>query len=266
MSDEFELLMVGGGPPGLAAARAYRAAGGRGAVAIVADEHRVPYNRPPLTKELLRGESSEDELPIEPEAWSNVPALAEHYFAQVDGDVCDRAMKLRDGSGHLIVGGENYGQGSSREHGALIPAFLGLRAVIAKWFARIHGQNLVNFGVVPLLFCDPGDHDAITPDTVLRIDDVHDAIRACEPFDVHLGDSMRASACATTCHRDRSTSCSRVASSTRFKVTIRQEVNRCRHVASRREPSAHVSTSASRKVSSTAGPASAVPRRSRRGQ
>jgi hypothetical protein len=189
MIDEFELLMVGGGPAGLAAARAYRAAGGRGAVAIVADEHRVPYNRPPLTKELLRGESSEDELPIEPEAWSNVPALAEHYFAQVDGDVCDRAMKLRDGSGHLIVGGENYGQGSSREHGALIPAFLGLRAAIAKSFARIHGQNLVNFGVVPLLFCDPGDHDAITPDTVLRIDDVHDAIRACEPFDVHLGDS-----------------------------------------------------------------------------
>ena len=120
---------------------------------------------------------------------SNVPALAEHYFAQVDEDAYDRAMKVRDGSGHLIVGGENYGQGSSREHGALIPAFVGLRAVIAKSFARIHGQNLVNFGVLPLLFCDPGDHDAITPDTVLRIDDVHDAIRAGEPFDVQRADS-----------------------------------------------------------------------------
>jgi 3-phenylpropionate/trans-cinnamate dioxygenase ferredoxin reductase component len=69
MSDEFELLVLGGGPAGLAAARAYRAARGRGDVAIVTDEHRMPYNRPPLTKELLRGESREEELPIEDEAW-----------------------------------------------------------------------------------------------------------------------------------------------------------------------------------------------------
>ena len=69
MSDEFELLVVGGGPAGLSAARAYRDARGRGTVGIVTDEHRMPYNRPPLTKELLRGESSEDELPIEGEAW-----------------------------------------------------------------------------------------------------------------------------------------------------------------------------------------------------
>jgi 3-phenylpropionate/trans-cinnamate dioxygenase ferredoxin reductase component len=69
MSDDFELLVVGGGPAGLAAARAYRAARGPGAVGIVTDEHRMPYNRPPLTKDLLRGESSEDELPIESEAW-----------------------------------------------------------------------------------------------------------------------------------------------------------------------------------------------------
>ncbi len=122
---------------------------------------------------------------------SNVPALAEHYFAQVDEHAYERALELRDRSGHLIVGGENYGQGSSREHGALIPAFLGLRAVIAKSYARIHGQNLVNFGVLPLLFCDPTDHDDITPDTVLRIDDVHDAIRAGEPFDVRGVDSDR---------------------------------------------------------------------------
>jgi len=123
---------------------------------------------------------------------SNVPALAEHYFAQVDEDAYDRAMKLRESSGHVIVGGDNYGQGSSREHGALIPAFLGLRAVIAKSFARIHGQNLVNFGVLPLRFCDPGDHDAIKPDTVLRIEDVHDVIRGREPFDVHAADSDHA--------------------------------------------------------------------------
>ncbi len=80
MSDEFELLVLGGGPAGLSAARAYRAAGGPGAVGIVTDEHRVPYNRPPLTKELLRGESSEDELPIEEESW-----LDEHDVDLVSG-------------------------------------------------------------------------------------------------------------------------------------------------------------------------------------
>ena len=85
MSDEFELLVIGGGPAGLSAARAYRDAGGRGAVAIVTDEHRMPYNRPPLTKELLRGESSEDELPIEAEAW-----LQEHDVRLV----CGRAVTL----------------------------------------------------------------------------------------------------------------------------------------------------------------------------
>jgi aconitate hydratase len=69
----------------------------------------------------------------------------------------------------VIVGGANYGQGSSREHGALVPAYLGLPAVIAKAFARIHGQNLVNFGVAPLLFCDPSDHDGIEQGDVLRI-------------------------------------------------------------------------------------------------
>ena len=97
MSDELELLVVGGGPAGLSAARAYRAAGGRGAVAIVTDEHRMPYNRPPLTKELLRGESSEDELPIEDEAW-----LAQHDVRLVSGravavDPVGRAVALSGG-------------------------------------------------------------------------------------------------------------------------------------------------------------------------
>ncbi len=80
MSDEFELLVIGGGPAGLSTARAYRAAAGPGAVAIVTDEHRMPYNRPPLTKELLRGDASEDELPIEEEAW-----LHEHDVRLVSG-------------------------------------------------------------------------------------------------------------------------------------------------------------------------------------
>jgi aconitate hydratase len=115
---------------------------------------------------------------------SNIPALAEFYFAQIDESSYDRAMELRDGSGHVVVGGENYGQGSSREHGALVPAYLGLRAVIAKNFARIHGQNLVNFGIVPLLFCDPADHDGIEPGDVLRIEGLHEALHAREPIPV----------------------------------------------------------------------------------
>jgi 3-phenylpropionate/trans-cinnamate dioxygenase ferredoxin reductase subunit len=69
MRDRHELLVVGGGPAGLAAARAFRTSGGCGPVAIIADEHRMPYRRPPLTKELLRGEGDEDDLPLEPEEW-----------------------------------------------------------------------------------------------------------------------------------------------------------------------------------------------------
>ena len=96
MTDELELLVVGGGPAGLSAARAYRDAGGRGAVAIVTDEHRMPYNRPPLTKELLRGESSEDDLPIEPEAW-----LPEHGVRLLGG----RAVTLDAGAHTLMLSG-----------------------------------------------------------------------------------------------------------------------------------------------------------------
>jgi 3-phenylpropionate/trans-cinnamate dioxygenase ferredoxin reductase component len=96
MSDEFELLVLGGGPAGLSAARAYRAAGGSGAVGIVTDEHRMPYNRPPLTKELLRGESSEDELPIEDEPW-----LERHDVSLLSG----RAVTLDPGARTLDLSG-----------------------------------------------------------------------------------------------------------------------------------------------------------------
>jgi aconitate hydratase len=115
---------------------------------------------------------------------SNIPAIAEFYFRQVDEDAYDRALKLRDEGGHIVVGGQTYGQGSSREHGALVPAFLGLHAVIAKSFARIHAQNLVNFGVLPLLFCEAGDHHDIDQDAVLRIEDLHDSVKRGEPFTV----------------------------------------------------------------------------------
>jgi aconitate hydratase len=119
---------------------------------------------------------------------SNIPALAEFYFAQIDETSHARALELRDGPGHIVVGGDNYGQGSSREHGALVPAYLGLRLVIAKSFARIHGQNLVNFGILPLLFADPADHEAIEPGDVLKLEGIHAALRGREPIEVQHGD------------------------------------------------------------------------------
>jgi NADPH-dependent 2,4-dienoyl-CoA reductase/sulfur reductase-like enzyme len=93
MSEPLSLLVIGGGPAGLSAARSYRKAGCRGAVAIVADEHRMPYQRPPLTKELLRGDASEDDLPIEPESW-----LTEHRVSLIGG----RAVAL-DAAAHTVV-------------------------------------------------------------------------------------------------------------------------------------------------------------------
>jgi 3-phenylpropionate/trans-cinnamate dioxygenase ferredoxin reductase component len=97
MSDRLSVLVIGGGPAGLAAARSYREAGGQGAVAIVTDEHRMPYQRPPLTKELLRGDSTEDDLPIESESW-----LSEHGISLISG----RAVALdADARSVLLSGG-----------------------------------------------------------------------------------------------------------------------------------------------------------------
>ncbi|MGW5106536.1 aconitate hydratase [Nocardia sp. NPDC004123] len=101
---------------------------------------------------------------------SNIPKLAMFTFTQIDETYPERAQRVSE-SGHLIVGGENYGQGSSREHAAITPRYLGLRAVIAKSFARIHWQNLANFGVLALEFADPADYDGIDRDDFLRIDD-----------------------------------------------------------------------------------------------
>jgi len=82
---------------------------------------------------------------------SNVPAISHYVFHQIDENYYERAMRYQR-SGSFIVAGENYGQGSSREHAALAPRYLGVRAVIAKSFARIHRQNLINFGILPLTF------------------------------------------------------------------------------------------------------------------
>jgi aconitate hydratase len=97
---------------------------------------------------------------------SNIPRIAEFSFDIIDPTYAARAKQTR---AHVVVGGNNYGQGSSREHAALGPQFLGLRAVVVKSFARIHAQNLINFGVLPLTFVDPADYLAIQPGDVLRL-------------------------------------------------------------------------------------------------
>ncbi|MEX0805129.1 MAG: aconitate hydratase [Candidatus Binatia bacterium] len=107
---------------------------------------------------------------------SNIPAISKFVFAQVDETYHDRAAQHAR-SGSLIVGGRNYGQGSSREHAAIAPRYLGLKAVVAKSFARIHHQNLLNFGILPLTFVNPADWEKINQNDVLVLSDLHEAIR-----------------------------------------------------------------------------------------
>ncbi|QTX33087.1 aconitate hydratase [Aminithiophilus ramosus] len=101
---------------------------------------------------------------------SNIPAIAEHVFEVVDASFPARAKEA--GSG-FVVGGANYGQGSSREHAAIAPRYLGVRAVIVKSFARIHLANLVNFGILPLTFVDESDYDGIDQGDHLSLETEH---------------------------------------------------------------------------------------------
>lgn len=103
---------------------------------------------------------------------SNIPKLAMFSFTRVDDSYPERAQKAGDG-GHIIVAGDNYGQGSSREHAAIAPRYLGLRVVIAKSFARIHWQNLANYGILALEFENPDDYDSVDQDDSLRIQNLH---------------------------------------------------------------------------------------------
>ncbi|MBR5294448.1 MAG: aconitate hydratase [Oscillospiraceae bacterium] len=105
---------------------------------------------------------------------SNIPYLSQFCFEVCDPSFADRAKAA--GSG-IIVGGSNYGQGSSREHAALVPMYLGIRCVIAKSFARIHAANLINAGILPLTFADPRDYDAIEPDTQLYIYNIEEGMK-----------------------------------------------------------------------------------------
>lgn len=99
---------------------------------------------------------------------SNIPEISKHVFAALDPGFHQRAL---DAGGGVIVGGDNYGQGSSREHAAIAPMYLKIRVIVAKGFARIHRSNLINFGILPLVFENSGDYDKTDPGDRLKIVD-----------------------------------------------------------------------------------------------
>jgi len=103
----------------------------------------------------------------------DIPAISQYVFHHADPDFAARAKSKQGG---FILGGENYGQGSSREHAALAPMYLGVKGVIAKSFARIHKANLVNFGILPLEFVDADDYDKIEQGDELEINNVIDLL------------------------------------------------------------------------------------------
>jgi aconitate hydratase len=104
---------------------------------------------------------------------SNVPHLANYCFEKIDPEF---AARCKDAGQCVIIGGENYGQGSSREHAAINPMYLGVKCVIAKSIARIHKGNLVNHGIIPMLFEDPAAYDSIDQGDELRIENLLDQI------------------------------------------------------------------------------------------
>lgn len=108
---------------------------------------------------------------------SNIPAISEYVFNSIDPDFASRA---KDAKQSLIVGGSNYGQGSSREHAALAPMYLGVKVVIAKSFARIHKANLINFGILPLEFLNPSSYDSLCQNDLLVFSNLKQSLQQGE--------------------------------------------------------------------------------------
>ncbi|MGE4384370.1 MAG: aconitate hydratase [Endomicrobiaceae bacterium] len=106
---------------------------------------------------------------------SNLPAISKFTFGAVDKDFVSRAKNVRNG---IIIGAENYGQGSSREHAALAPRYLGIKIVVTKSFARIHLANLINFGIIPLTFDNPSDYENIKLADKIEFEDIKNIIRS----------------------------------------------------------------------------------------
>jgi aconitate hydratase len=107
---------------------------------------------------------------------SNIPKISEFVFENIDPLYDRRALERTPPGSHAIIAGENYGQGSSREHAAIAPRYLGLRMVIAKSFARIHRMNLVNFGILPVIFEDPTLYDRLELNDVIVMENAREQL------------------------------------------------------------------------------------------
>ena len=105
---------------------------------------------------------------------SNIPYLSNYCFSTIDEDFPKRAI---DNKGGFIVGGDNYGQGSSREHAALAPLYLGIKGVLVKSFARIHKANLINSGIIPMVFESNEDYEKINLSDNLEVCDLYDGLK-----------------------------------------------------------------------------------------
>ncbi|MES2307831.1 MAG: aconitate hydratase [Verrucomicrobiota bacterium] len=118
---------------------------------------------------------------------SNIPELSRFAFSRIDPHYATRA-ETYGRKASFVVGGENYGQGSSREHAALAPRYLGLCAVLALSFARIHRQNLINFGILPLVFKNPADREKIKVEDLLQFSHLREQLKKREPIEgIHMG-------------------------------------------------------------------------------
>jgi aconitate hydratase len=118
---------------------------------------------------------------------SNIPKIAEFTFGQIDETFFTRASEARDDSsntGSFLIGGANYGQGSSREHAAITPNYLGVKVVIAKTYARIHRKNLINFGILPLVFNQESDHKNIDQDDTLSCSKILEDLKQDTPIKI----------------------------------------------------------------------------------
>jgi aconitate hydratase len=110
---------------------------------------------------------------------SNLPKISEFTFGAVDKDFVSRAKEAGNG---IIIGGENFGQGSSREHAALAPRFLGIRIILSKSFARIYLANIINFGIIPLTFENPADYDLINLGDEIVFNGIKETIKTGAPL------------------------------------------------------------------------------------
>ncbi len=114
---------------------------------------------------------------------SNIPEISKFTLTRLDESFYTRSEEAKFAD-CCVIGGENYGQGSSREHAALGPMYLGVRAVITKSFARIHKANLINYGIIPMTFANPADYDKISQGDTLELKDLDDSLKNGKPFKV----------------------------------------------------------------------------------